>query len=204
MYMTAVRPVTAILATKQTVVIRVTVKLRQAMLTDLAVRSAVRVLIMQQQAVRHVRSVRQVLHPMLKVQHLHRHVLHVMPVRMLLKVRLHVRPAEPVHTQAPEPEVVRSAVRVHTQLPPELRRHLLVRSVRPVQHPMLKVQQRLQRVLHAKLERMLLKVQPHVQIALQDITPERNLAVVRSAVREPILWPAQQPARTVRQEQHLM
>ena len=132
MYMTVVRPVTVILATKQTVVIRVTAKLQQIMLTDLAVRSAVRVLIMQQQAVRHVRSVRQVLHPMLKVQ------------------------------------------------------------------------QRLQRVLHAKLERLLLKVRLHVQIALQDITPERNLAVVLSAVREPILWPAQQPARTVRQEQHLM
>ena len=95
------------------------------------------------------------------------------------KAQLLVQPAEPVRIQVPEPEVVRSAVRVHTQLQPVQHQRQLVRSVRLVLHPMLKVQHLHRHVRHAKLERMLLKVRLLARTVLPvTIRPTQVRAVV--------------------------
>ena len=149
MYMTAVLPATAIPVTKQTVVIRDTAKLRQAMHTDLAARSAARVPTMQQQVVRLARSVRPERHLTQKARQ--RHLLvrlvepeHIRPAMVKAVARPVVRvitiPVQATRAvltavraiTAQVEQIERHAVRVHILQPPTPRHQLLVQLVQRV------------------------------------------------------------------------
>ena len=149
MYMTAVLPATAIPVTKQTVVIRDTAKLRQAMNTDLAARSAARVPTMQQQVVRLARSVRPERHLTQKARQ--RHLLvrlvepeHIRPAMVKAVARPVVRERiipQPViqDVQPAKPDITARAAAAERNVQPEhtarqraAKRQPIVQPVKPV------------------------------------------------------------------------
>ena len=190
MYMTAVLPATAIPVTKQTVVIRDTAKLRQAMNTDLAARSAARVPTMQQQVVRLARSVRPERHLTQKARQ--RHLLvrlvepeHIRPAMVKAVARPVVRERiipQPViqDVQPAKPDITARAAQIIRNVQPEHTARQRAAKRQPIVQPAMPV-----------------NIRPPEQVLAQPVRTSRvHRSIVTAAERRHVHRPVmRQPVR---------